>query len=142
MASRTSTADGGPSTRVQSLQFDKRLFAPAEARRWAAQNGLRAPATDELVHVLRIVQEPVGNFRPGSLRSVALDTGVVAWIGEPKRGIAPRPPPTFREEVASVKREAMEAVVGIRKGLGGVAKTVKKAVRPAGGRKCRASKRR
>ena len=73
-------------TQVQSLLFDKALFAPSEARRWAKKHNFVATGLDagsDAATYLRIRQADPSAFRKVTMRTIELTDRIKAVIGVP-----------------------------------------------------------
>jgi ribosomal protein S18 acetylase RimI-like enzyme len=73
-------------TQVQSLLFDKALFAPSEARRWAKKHNFVATGLDagsDAATYLRIRQADPSAFRKVTMRTIELTARIKAVIGVP-----------------------------------------------------------
>ena len=73
------------SIEVQSLLLSRGRFrSAAQAKRWASQEGFKAPAVDKTPEYYRLRQHAPGLYKKGSFRTIDLTHGVKAVIGKRK----------------------------------------------------------
>lgn len=69
--------------KAQTILFDRALFTPEEARRWAREHGLRSSDVDADKPKIRVRQADPKTFRKGSFRTKTVRPGVKFVFGEP-----------------------------------------------------------
>ena len=73
-------------TQVQTLLFDKALFTPTQARRWAKKHNFEVPGIDQgsdASQYHRVRQHDPEAFRKGTMRTIEFTDGIKAVIGVP-----------------------------------------------------------
>jgi GNAT superfamily N-acetyltransferase len=73
-------------TQVQTLLFDKTLFTPSQARRWAQKHNFAVPGIDQgsdASQYHRVRQHDPDLFRKATMRTIEFTDGVKAVIGVP-----------------------------------------------------------
>lgn len=76
--------------KAQTILFDRTMFTPATARRWARDHGFRGDL-DASGPKIRARQADPDDFRPGSFRTKTIRPGVKLVVAE-QRGSRPRRP--------------------------------------------------
>jgi len=73
-------------TKIQTLIFSRTSFNKSQARAWAKSHGFKSSKVDETATSYRIRQRDPSAFRPGSMRTIKITTGVKAVVGHLKDG--------------------------------------------------------
>lgn len=101
-----------PSTRIQTLIFDRDRFDEAQARAWAKNHGFDQLDVDEKTNTLRLRQRRPASFAQGTLRTIELTDGVQAVIGRPAHAEARANPEHsdtwWRKFLAMTKAQAQQ----------------------------------